>query len=90
AASPRTSAADARPGWRVIAYTYNHEDQAQHKAETVGREHPELHPHVFTPTGGAPYLVELGDVMPRDQAFALAGLAHRDGLPHDVFARNYR
>lgn len=83
------ASADSRPGWRVIAYTYNYEDQAQHKAETVGREHPELHPHVFTQTGRAPFFVELGELMPRDQAFALAGKAHRDGLPRDVFARNY-
>lgn len=89
-APPATVAADTRSGWRVIAYTYNREDQARHKAEVVAQQHPDLHPEVFTPTGRAPFLVSLGGVMSRDQAFAGAAQAHREGLPHDVYARHYR
>ena len=94
-ATPGASAGDQRPAqearnqWRVIAYTYNHEDQAQHKAATVAKAHPELHPRVFTPTGRAPYLVALGGAMSRDEAFALAEKARTEGLPHDVYAQNY-
>ncbi len=77
--------------WRVVAFTYNHRDQAQHKAETIAKEHPGLHPDVFTPTGGAPYLVTLGGGgMSQEAAFALSGKAKREGLPRDVYARNYR
>ena len=90
AATPRTGiAADAQTGWRVIAYTYNREDQARHKAEEVAQQHPDLHAEVFTPTGTAPYFVSLGSFMGRDQAFAVAAQAHREGLPHDVYARHY-
>lgn len=89
AAAPAKIAADNRDGWRVIAYTYNREDQARHKAETVGQEHPDLDPRVFSPTGGAPYFVSLGGVMNRDQAFAFSAKAHREGMPHDVYARHY-
>ncbi|GGH00768.1 hypothetical protein [Silvibacterium dinghuense] len=85
----QTVAADTRPGWRVIAYTYNHADQAQHKARTIAEAHADLQPSVFTRTGQAPFLVTLGGVMTRDQAIALAGQAHREGLPHDVYAQNY-
>jgi hypothetical protein len=86
---PATVAADTRADWRVIAYTYNREDQARHKAEVVGQQHPDLHPEVFSPTGNGPYLVSLGSFMSRDQAFAVAAQAHREGLPHDVYARHY-
>lgn len=89
-APPTTTAADTREGWRVIAYTYNHDDQARHKAEVVGQQHPDLDPQVFSPTGRAPYLVSLGGVMNQDQAFAFAAKAHREGMPHDVYARHYR
>jgi hypothetical protein len=91
AAAPSAAiAADTRAGWRVIAYTYNREDQAGQNAKIVAQQHPDLHPEVFTPTGNAPYLISLGSFMSRDQAFAVAAQAHREGLPHDVYARHYQ
>lgn len=83
------AAPDARKQWRVIAYTYNHQDQAQHKADVVGQAHPDLHPEVFTPTGHAPFLVALGGAMSRDDAFTLAQKARNQGLPRDTYAQNY-
>jgi len=80
---------DARNQWRVVAYTYNREDQARHKAEVIGQAHPDLRPEVFTPTGRAPYLVSLGGAMARDEAFALAQRARNEGLPRDTYAQNY-
>jgi cell division septation protein DedD len=74
----------------VIAYTYNREDQARHKSETVAQTHPELNPAVFTPTGHAPYLVTVGGVMNRDEAFALVSRVRREGLPRDSYAQNYK
>jgi eukaryotic-like serine/threonine-protein kinase len=89
-ASPRDSAAVPGNQWRVVAFTYNHQDQAQHKAETVAQEHPDLKAEVFTPNGRAPYLVTLGGAMSKQDAFALSGKAKREGLPRDVYAQNYR
>jgi hypothetical protein len=75
--------------WRVVAYTYNHEDQAQHKSATISKRYPELRPEVFTPTGQAPYLVTIGGAMSRDEAFALVTKARIEGLPSDTYAQNY-
>ena len=86
-ATPKT--ADPRDQWHVIAYTYNHEDQAEHKAAVVTQAHPDLRAEVFTPTGHAPYLVSLGGAMTRDEAFALAQRARNEGLPRDTYAQNY-
>jgi hypothetical protein len=76
--------------WRVVAFTYNHQDQAEHKAQTIGAKHPELQAGVFSPKSGrAPYLVTLGGPMDRDAAFQLRNKAIRAGLPHDTYAQNY-
>jgi len=76
--------------WRVVAFTYNHQDQAQHKAETINAKHPELQAGVFSPKSNrAPYLVTLGGPMERVGAFQLRSKAIRQGLPHDTYAQNY-
>jgi hypothetical protein len=79
----------ARGQWRVIAFTYNRQDQAQHKSETVAQKHPDLKPEVFSPTGRAPYLVALGGPMTREEAVALVSKVRAEGLPHDTYAQNY-
>jgi hypothetical protein len=81
--------AGVREQWRVVAFTYNHADQAQKKAETIAQKNADLRPEVFTPTGRAPYLVTVGGVMSRDQAFAFAQRVRRQGLPRDSYAQNY-
>ena len=85
----RNSAANAGKQWRVVAFTYNRADQAQKKADTIAQKHGDLRPEVFTPTGRAPYLVTVGGVMSRDQAFAFAQRARKQGLPRDTYAQNY-
>jgi hypothetical protein len=75
--------------WRVVAFTYNRADQAQKKADMIGKKHGDLRPAVFSPTGRAPYLVIVGGVMTRDQAFAFAQRARKLGLPRDTYAQNY-
>ena len=87
--APKLQSVDTRHQWRVIAYTYNHEDQAQHKTLVVAQAHPDLRPEVFTPTGSAPYLVSLDGAMTRDDAFALVQKARNEGLPRDTYAQNY-
>jgi outer membrane biosynthesis protein TonB len=76
--------------WRVVAFTYNHQDQAEHKAITINSKHPDLQASVFSPKGGgAPYLVTLGSATDRESAFHLRGKAIQEGMPHDTFAQNY-
>ena len=68
AASPGLAAAGHAPAvatatgneWRVVAFTYNRQDQAQKKASTLSHSHPDLHPEVFSPRGKAPFLVTVG------------------------------
>jgi hypothetical protein len=81
---------NGRDQWRVVAFTYNRESQAQQKAAAIAQKHSELRPEVFTPNGRAPYLVTVGGVMSRDEAFALARKARGEGLPRDLYAQNYR
>jgi eukaryotic-like serine/threonine-protein kinase len=89
--SAPTTMGDARGQWRVVAYTYNREAQAQQKVASVIAKHPELKPEVFTPNGHAPYLVVVGGAMNRDDAFALVKKAKAQGwLPRDSYAQNYR
>ncbi|MCU1252335.1 MAG: Serine/threonine protein kinaserelated protein [Edaphobacter sp.] len=83
-------AGDSRGRWRVVAFTYNREDQAKQKVAEIARSHPDLSPTVFTPNGHAPFLVTLGGSMSREEAFALSGKAKREGLPRDTYAQNYR
>jgi hypothetical protein len=78
-----------RADWRVVAYTYNHVNQAQEKVKTIEQRHPELKPEVFTPNGLPPYLVTLGGAMGREDAMALRAKARAEGFPRDVYAQNY-
>lgn len=86
---PVHSAGAAREQWRVVAFTYNHQDQAQKKSSAIAQRHPELHPGVFSPSGHAPYLVTIGGAMNRDEAYALAHKSRGLGLPRDTYAQNY-
>jgi serine/threonine protein kinase len=81
---------DSRGRWRVIAFTYSREDQAQQKAAEIAKSHPDLTPAVFRPNGRGPFLVTLGGAMSREEAFAFSGKAKREGMPRDVYAQNYR
>jgi eukaryotic-like serine/threonine-protein kinase len=86
--APKPSS-DSRGQWRVVAYTYNHQDQAQQKANLIASHHPDLNPEVFTPTGHAPFLVTVGGPMSRIQANAFKNKARADGLPRDIYTQNY-
>jgi len=88
--APTMAATNGAGQWRVVAFTYNREAQAQEKAASVAAKHPDLKPEVFTPNGRAPYLVTVGGTMSRDEAFALVKKGHAEGLPRDSYAQNYR
>ncbi|MFP5277315.1 MAG: SPOR domain-containing protein [Acidobacteriota bacterium] len=85
----KPSAKGARTEWRVILYTYDHQDAAQKMVTKVAERHPELTPQVFSPKGHAPYLVAIGGVMSRQQAYALAHRARGLGLARDAYAQNF-
>ncbi len=89
-AAGATAAPDSATQWRVVAFTYNREDQAEQKVQTLAAQHPGLKPEVFTPSGRAPYLVTLGGWMSADRASALRSRVRGEGLPRDVYAQNYR
>jgi hypothetical protein len=90
--SSPSSAGPASPAgmWRVVVFTYNFQDQAEHKARTINEKHPDLEASVFSPKGsGAPYLVTLGNATDRASAFRLRDKAVQEGLPKDTYAQNY-
>jgi len=89
--SPSSAGPASRAGmWRVVAFTYNFQDQAEHKARTINEKHPDLEASVFSPKGsGAPYLVTLGNATDRASAFRLRDKAVQEGLPRDTYAQNY-
>ena len=82
-------ATGARTQWRVVAYTYNHENQAKDKAAQLLSKHPALNPEVFAPKGHAPYLVTVGGGMNHEEAMAFRQKARAEGLPRDTYAQNF-
>jgi eukaryotic-like serine/threonine-protein kinase len=72
----------------VIAYTFNHEEQALKRAAAIVQRYPGLHPQVIAPSGNA-YLVALGGAMSRNEAESIRNHARRAGMPRDTFVRNY-
>ncbi len=78
-----------RQFWRVVAYTYNQQEQAQKKVNSIEQRYDTFKPEVFTPTGKAPYLVTLGGPMTHDEAVALKRKAQSQGLPRDTYVQNY-
>jgi hypothetical protein len=77
-------------GWYVIAWTYNHQSQAQGKADSINARFHSFRAEVFSPRGRAPYLISLGGPMSEPQAKELQQRARSSGLPRDTYIRNYR
>ncbi len=88
-ANPAPAGGEERGVWHVIVYTFNHQEQAQHRAEIMGARYGAMQPQVFTPTGGAPYFVTLGGGMNRRDAYFLRNKAREAGLPQDTYMQNY-
>jgi hypothetical protein len=95
--APRTAAtapvsAPARlggPVWRVVAFTYNHKDQAQAKADRVNHHFHGFHATVWSRTGNRPFLVTLDGTMNQKQAFGLRDHARSVGVARDVYVQDY-
>jgi hypothetical protein len=88
-ATRSVGSAATQPGWRVIAYTYNHQGPAEAQAARLNRRHPGLEATVFSPRGSAPYLVALSGPVSESQAREILNRARRTGAPHDTFIRRY-
>ena len=82
--------AHMQPGWYVVAYTFNRQEQAASRAAAIAQKKPSLHPEVIAPGGRAPFLVALGGAMSRPEAENTRNLARQAGLPRDTFVRNYK
>ena len=89
AAAVAPVAGDAAHPWRVIAFTYNRRDQAQHKVDSIAQQDATLQPEVFIPEGSSSFLVTVGGAMTRDEAVALRRKAQSEGLPRDIYIQNY-
>ncbi len=88
----KTDAGTAAQGtriWRVVAYTYNRQDEAAAKAAALNRRFPKFNAEVWSRTGQRPFLVTLGGPMLKEQAVELRGLARHAGVARDVYAQNY-
>jgi eukaryotic-like serine/threonine-protein kinase len=92
APSSGTNAPVDRPVWRVIAFTYNREDQAQRKTEEISQAHADLQPSVLSVSAGdhPRFLVTVGGAMDRSHAQALRDQATALGLPADTYIENFR
>ncbi len=76
--------------WRVVAYTFNRESDAQKQSQLVATKHPGLNPTVFSPGGrGGPYMVVLGAPMTRTEAVHFRQRARSQGMPRDTYIQNY-
>ena len=77
--------------WRVVLYAFSRQADAQEKAQTINKQHPDLNTSVFTPSSrNRMYLVVAGGPMTRDQAARLRQEALRQGMPHDSYIQNYK
>lgn len=86
--APAPALASGPVNWRVIAFTYNRESDAAHKAAAVNKAHPGLHAEVFSPQPGR-FLVSLGGWMPMNEAKHLRQEAISAGLPPDTYFQNF-
>lgn len=83
-------ASGARSIWRVVAYTYRHQDQAQHKADEISHAHSDFQAAVFSPSGDLNhFLVVLGGAMNRKQAFEMLEKARHAGVASDAYVQNF-
>jgi hypothetical protein len=88
-ALPPDPTGEARNVWRVVAFAFADEQEAQQKVDGILRTHPELRPEVFTVNGFSPYLVTLGGRMSRPDAVKLRSQIDSDGMPADAYVQNY-
>jgi serine/threonine protein kinase len=84
-------AAAAEPGasWRVVVFTFAHQEDASRQAQALNSKHPGFDPQVFSPDGKAPYVIVLGGPMTRDEANRVRQKARSSGFPRDTYIQNF-
>ncbi|MBV9677659.1 MAG: hypothetical protein JO185_15075 [Acidobacteriaceae bacterium] len=76
--------------WRVVLYTYNRQEDAEHRAKEINARHKNLHAEVFSPSGGgSPFLVTTESRMDRDEAVQMRRRAIAAGMARDAYIQNY-
>ncbi len=89
-ADAAAAAAAPRTVWRVVVFTYHHQDQAQAKAAEINHDHPGLNAAAYSPRGDSHhFLVVLGGAMGQKQAFAMRNKAVSEGLAGDSYVQNF-
>ncbi|MBV9084941.1 MAG: SPOR domain-containing protein [Acidobacteriaceae bacterium] len=79
-----------REVWRVVAFTFNREADAQRQVQAIKEKQPRFSPEVFSPSGnGPPYLVVLGGRLNHNQAEQLRDKARANGFPRDTYSQNF-
>jgi hypothetical protein len=79
------------PVWRVVVYTFNHEEDADKKVRALNSRHPHLEAQVFTPNGqSGPYLITVGGRMTREDATHFRARALSSGMPRDSYIQNFK
>lgn len=79
------------PVWRVVLFTYDHQEDAENRTHLLNGKHPDLAAEVFSPNGpDGPYLVTAGGGMSREDAVRLRQKALRLGMPSDSYIQNYK
>ena len=85
------TAGNGRSVWRVIAYTYRRQQDANEMVARISSQHPNLKVEVFTPPGRSIYLISLGGGdMDRDEAVKMRDKARSMGLPDDTYVQNFK
>ncbi|HEY3938765.1 MAG TPA: hypothetical protein VGL97_15130 [Bryobacteraceae bacterium] len=85
-----TAGAPAHTEWRVVLYSYEHQQDADRRIELLNRNHPGVPSHLFIPASGGPYMVVTGGALSRDRAAALRLRAIRLGLPSTIQIQSFR
>jgi hypothetical protein len=87
---PASAPKPSLQSWRVIAYTYARNADAEKKVQAINNRISGIHAEVF-PLGSNPtsYLVSLGAHLTRDEATALRRRALAKGMPRDTYIRNF-
>jgi eukaryotic-like serine/threonine-protein kinase len=89
AAAPAASGGE-HSVWRVVIYTYRGQTKAQDAVSQISGKHSDLKISVFNPAGSRKYLVVVGGPMDHEHATQLLDKAKREGLPQDMYVRNFK
>jgi hypothetical protein len=87
---PASTPKETNQTWRVIAYTYARNQDAEKKAQFINSRFADLHAEVFKPASrSTSYLISLGGRLTREEAAALQRKAIGKGLPRDTYIQNF-